>query len=284
MFSASSLGTPPNQSPVLAVKPFTSWGEGTAILTTGPFVGQLLAVGSPGVYLANVTGTLPANAMLFISRPGEPVGIDVSPASGPAIHAGDVVVSYADGHVERYDSSGNLLDSAYAAGLGAGSFCEFDDGGNLYIATFTGQIWKVHPDKTKVIINPTDPITDAIGIAVCKRCHEDDGEGEIPGEKGGKAQFSIHEDDCKELPVESESFTDSDSDVKFLGTRVTSLTHANMAHTVTIVGLGTNNGLPVAFTIVATDSTLMKPGMFKITLSNGYTNSGNLLDGSITVH
>jgi hypothetical protein len=54
-----------------------------------------------------------------------------------------------------------------------------------------------------------------------------------------------------------------------------------VAHTVTITGTGTDNGLAVAFTIVATDSTLMPPGMFSITLSDGYINSGSLLDGSI---
>jgi len=58
----------------------------------------------------------------------------------------------------------------------------------------------------------------------------------------------------------------------------------NVAHTVTIAGLGTNKGLPVAFTIVAVDSSLVPPGLFSITLSNGYTNSGGLLSGSITLH
>jgi len=46
-------------------------------------------------------------------------------------------------------------------------------------------------------------------------------------------------------------------------------------------GLGTNNGLPVAFTIVAVDSSLVPPGMFSITLSDGYSNSGSFLTGSI---
>ena len=46
----------------------------------------------------------------------------------------------------------------------------------------------------------------------------------------------------------------------------------------------TNNGLPVTFTIVAADSSLSAPGLFSITLSDGYSKSGNLLDGSITVY
>jgi hypothetical protein len=58
----------------------------------------------------------------------------------------------------------------------------------------------------------------------------------------------------------------------------------NVAHTVTIAGIGTNNGLPVAFTIVAVDSSLLPPGLFSITLSDGYSNSGSLLSGGITLH
>ena len=50
------------------------------------------------------------------------------------------------------------------------------------------------------------------------------------------------------------------------------------------MGGGTDNGTPVAFTIVGTDSSLAPPGLFSITLSDGYSNSGNLLDGSITVY
>jgi len=40
----------------------------------------------------------------------------------------------------------------------------------------------------------------------------------------------------------------------------------------------------VGFTIVAVDSSLVAPGMFSITLSDGYSNSGHLLDGSITLY
>jgi hypothetical protein len=64
---------------------------------------------------------------------------------------------------------------------------------------------------------------------------------------------------------------------------VTAATFVDVAHTITIAGSGANNGVPVAFTIVAADSTLLPPGMFSITLSNGHTNRGNLLDGSITL-
>jgi hypothetical protein len=111
-------------------------------------------------------------------------------------------------------------------------------------------------------------------------CRIEDGNGRVPGKNGGAAQFQFHQDNCG-LQPQSEGFTDPNSGVNFQSTQVTSVTYYDVAHTVTIGGLGTNNGAPVAFTIVATDSTLVPPGMFSITLSSGYVNSGSLLDGSI---
>jgi hypothetical protein len=114
-------------------------------------------------------------------------------------------------------------------------------------------------------------------------CREADGSGDVPGKNGGKASFSEHEDDCNE-GGDSADFSDPSSGTEFHSTKVTSVAYDGVAHSVTMTGLGTNNGLPVAFTIVAVDSSLVPPGAFSITLSNGYANSGNLLDGSIALH
>jgi len=114
-------------------------------------------------------------------------------------------------------------------------------------------------------------------------CHTADGNGDEPGSNGGKASFDFHEDDCNQQP-QKEDFSDPSSGTDFHGTQVNSVAYDNVAHTVTIAGLGTNNGVPVAFTIVAVDSSLVPPGLFSITLSDGYSNSGNLLDGSIVLH
>ncbi len=114
-------------------------------------------------------------------------------------------------------------------------------------------------------------------------CHAADGNGDEPGNKGGSAHFSFHEDDCNQQP-EREDFSDASSGTDFHSTKVNSVAYDNVANTVTIAGLGTNNGFPVAFTIVAVDSSLVPPGLFSITLSDGYSNSGSLLSGSITLH
>jgi hypothetical protein len=114
-------------------------------------------------------------------------------------------------------------------------------------------------------------------------CHQADGEGDEPGKNGGSAHFRIHEDDCNPQK-DSEDFSDPGSGTDFHSTQVNSVAYDDVAHTVTIAGLGTNNGSPVAFTIVAADSSLVPPGLFSITLSNGYSNSGRLLGGSIRLY
>ena len=94
-----------------------------------------------------------------------------------------------------------------------------------------------------------------------------------------------------------DEYQDSSSGVDFRSTQYTSVTHDDLLHSVTVTGLGTNNGLPVAFTIIAVDSTLVPPGSFTIILSDGvtntlgggllgggYTNSGSLSDGSILLN
>src|SRR5207245_9593939 len=113
-------------------------------------------------------------------------------------------------------------------------------------------------------------------------CRQADGDGDVPGKNGGTAHLHFQEDDCNQQP-ESEDFSDPSSGTDFHSTQVTAVSYDSVAHTVTIAGLGTNNGLPVAFTIVAVDSSLVPPGMFSITLSDGYSNTGNLLTGSITL-
>jgi len=114
-------------------------------------------------------------------------------------------------------------------------------------------------------------------------CHAADGQGDIHGKKEGSAHFQVHEDNCNRQR-DSANFSDPSSGTNFYSTQVNSVAYDDVAHTVTMAGLGTNNGLPVAFTIVAADSSLAPPGLFSITLTDGYSNSGNLLDGSITLY
>jgi hypothetical protein len=112
-------------------------------------------------------------------------------------------------------------------------------------------------------------------------CHESGGKGHQNGKNGGKAAFSFSNDACNHQPG-SASYTDSG--VNFQSTSVTAATYDMVAHTITMTGSGTDNGKPVTFTLVGTDSSAVPPGLFSITLSDGYSNSGALLDGSISIY
>ena len=125
------------------------------------------------------------------------------------------------------------------------------------------------------------------GISTKGKCagtsHEAGGSGHENGKHGGQGQFSFNYDDSDQT-TGSESYTDSNSGVNFQSTQVTAATFDQVAHTATLTGNGTDNGNPVTFTIVAADSSLAAPGLFTITLSDGYSNTGSLLDGSVTVY
>ena len=129
--------------------------------------------------------------------------------------------------------------------------------------------------------------TATAGISTKGKCagtsHQAGGGGHVNGKRGGQAQFSFDYDDSNQ-PTGSASYSDSGSAVKFQSTQITAATFDQVAHTVTLTGSGTNNGRPVTFTIVAADSSLAAPGLFGITLSDGYSNSGALLDGTVTVY
>ena len=113
-------------------------------------------------------------------------------------------------------------------------------------------------------------------------CHEAGGNGHQHGKHGGNAQFNFSHDGCGQ--TDSASYSDPGSGVNFQETRLTSATFDEITHTVTLIGTGTDNNSPVTFTIIATDNSLAPPGLFSITLSDGYNNSGPPLDGTIAVY
>jgi hypothetical protein len=122
-------------------------------------------------------------------------------------------------------------------------------------------------------------INDEEGWTLLPSCHDAEGDGTVEGTKGA-ASFSFRHKEC-EGREDSDSVSDPLAGHNFQSTQETSATFDGA--TVTIVGLGTDNGLPVAFALVAADSTLLPPGKFSITLSDGYTLSGSPMSGSITV-
>jgi hypothetical protein len=114
-------------------------------------------------------------------------------------------------------------------------------------------------------------------------CHEADGNGDIHSTGKGKASFSMDKDRCEDLDNEDLHARDDDATMNFQSTAIQSAVFNDATNSVTLIGTGTNNGNAVTFTAVAVNGAA-GVGAFSLTLSDGYTNSGTLLDGSIELH
>jgi hypothetical protein len=111
-------------------------------------------------------------------------------------------------------------------------------------------------------------------------CHEADGNGDIHSAGSGKASFSMDKDHCEDLDNDDVHAQDSSAGMNFQSTQILSATFNDALKGVVIAGNGTDNGNPVTFTATAVSGSA-GVGTFSLTLSDGYTNSGTLLDGSI---
>ena len=111
-------------------------------------------------------------------------------------------------------------------------------------------------------------------------CHEGDGEGDVSDGRGGTAHMHFDADGCKDGDVESVQENDSKTGDNFQSDRMTAVTYNDALSNVTILGIGTHNGSPVTFTLVAANG-VAGVGAYNLTLSDGYSVGGTLLSGSI---
>jgi len=116
-------------------------------------------------------------------------------------------------------------------------------------------------------------------------CHDADGDGETDGKNGGKEHFKFHKHSCDGGKDDNASEDDDESNTHFQSTSITSATFTqdDTSQTVTIIGTGLDNGLPVGFTMIAVDNNGLAPAVYGLTLTDGYVVVGNLTSGSLTV-
>jgi hypothetical protein len=114
-------------------------------------------------------------------------------------------------------------------------------------------------------------------------CHEADGNGDIHSAGNGKASFSMDKDHCEDLDQDGLQAQDAGANMNFQATDIQSAVFNDATNSLTLLGNGANNGNPVTFTAVAVHGAA-GVGAFTLTLSDGYTNTGTLLDGSIELH
>jgi hypothetical protein len=113
-------------------------------------------------------------------------------------------------------------------------------------------------------------------------CQEADGSGEFQGQQQGNFQFD--DDGCIDGDQDNVQSTNRGDGRDFHSTQINSVSIDNIAHTITILGTGVSGGLPVTFVFTALETSPLTPGWVSFTFSDGYTNAGTLINGSVLLH
>jgi hypothetical protein len=124
-------------------------------------------------------------------------------------------------------------------------------------------------------------------------CREGDGGGDFQDQNGHHGNVQMDNDSCEESghggngdsgQGDRVDSSDRGDGKDFHSSSIQSSNYDASANTMTITGLGTSNGIPVAFTLVALETGNGGPGWVSMVFSDGYAIAGDLLDGSITLN
>jgi hypothetical protein len=114
-------------------------------------------------------------------------------------------------------------------------------------------------------------------------CRESDGNGDFHSGQG-EGNFKFDGDGCKDGDSDNVQSTNRGDGHDFQSTQIDSIQYNDLGNIVTITGVGTSNGLPVAFIFVALETGPTTPGWVSFAFSDGYTSAGTLIDGTILLH
>jgi hypothetical protein len=121
-------------------------------------------------------------------------------------------------------------------------------------------------------------------VEQCDKRHSDGG-GDVQSSDGKHGHTTFHKQGCGHQDTDSVQHNDSDSGHSFQSTSVDAaqFTTAADGRTVVTTGMGTDNGLPVAFTLTAVDYDGLLPPAYTLVLSDGYTFVGTMVGGGLSV-
>ncbi len=265
----------------IAVPPNFKFTDLNLLSTEYTFINGTCAAGSPR-FQVNVTTT--------ITVPGSPAGTsgNVFVYIGPApfgtgcvpnveTMSGNLAVTGGPGDVPgRRDSSqinpGTQV-STYNAELAFATAGGWQVTGLQLVADGTNQLVieeNVHVNNHVCFADPTPG------------CQEGDGNGDFQGEHHGN--FQADGDGCMDGDEDSVSSTDRGDGKDFQSTQIDSIHFDTVANAMTISGAGLAGGTPVTFVFVAVETGLTTPGWVSFTFSDGYSNAGTLLNGSVLLH
>ena len=130
---------------------------------------------------------------------------------------------------------------------------------------------------------PDLPIDNSLRTGLC---HRGDGDGDAEDKDGHKRHVAFHENSCGDGSDRNEVDEDDDStNDHFQSASITSATFTSdeSSQTMTIVGTGNHNGLPVGFTFVAVDNGTIGAGTVDLILTDGSVLTGSLPSGTILI-
>ena len=113
-------------------------------------------------------------------------------------------------------------------------------------------------------------------------CTESDGSGDFKGQQQGN--FAFDNDGCKDGDQDQVSSTNRGDGNDFHSTMFNTVQYDSVAHTLTVTGVGVSAGRTVSFVFIALETGPTTPGWVSLSFSDGYSNAGVLLNGSILLH
>ncbi|MBI5043665.1 MAG: hypothetical protein HZC10_07535 [Nitrospirae bacterium] len=134
------------------VPPFSSWGEGTAFLTKGPYAGCIIASDSTTGRIVRSCPPDFGTAVNFIRPGGITIGIAINSTGDIFISRITREPSATSGDILRYDPNG-IFKGVFATDLKYPLFMEFDEADNLYVVELDrNQVIKISPIGVKTVL------------------------------------------------------------------------------------------------------------------------------------
>jgi Beta-propeller repeat len=189
-----------------------------------------------------------------------------------------VYSTYLGGAVDDFGYGVSLGRSGNVYVTGSTNSANFPATSGAFETTYNGGLYYGDAFVTKLSVPQGAP-----------GCHKGDGDGDAQDKSSGKkSHFHFHKrSDCDD-PNDKENDnveSNDDSGSNFQSSSVNSSTYSiqDSSQVITLTGTGTHNGLPVSFTMVGVNYGDVAPGIFQITLTDGYVFNGLLLDGNINI-
>jgi len=191
------------------------------------------------------------------------------------------VWAHESGSTTDWDVNGGTCGFLYAATYNAGLLCHTGKTvTDVFVVTDSAWLTTVPNGYTHYIDNISYGST--FITSPQSGCQESDGNGDFQGQQSGN--FGFDNDGCMDGDQNQVSSTNRGDGRDFQSTQITTSTFDATANTVTITGVGTSNGIPVTFVFVALETGPTTPGWVSFAFSDGYTNAGTLVNGSVLLH